>query len=253
VKDALGDVQSVVVLGGTSELALATVRALAARRLTTVVLAARNAEACEQAAGELRELGLQVRTTRFDGAATETHPGVLDECWALAGGDVDVVLLAFGVLGNQAEFDAEPAKAAAAASVNFTGAVSAGLEVANRLRQQGHGTLVVFSSVAGVRVRKANFVYGATKAGIDGFAQGLGDALHGSGVRVLVVRPGFVRTKMTDGLPDAPFATTATAVGADVAAAIRSGAAVVWSPRVLRFVFGGLKLAPRALWRRLPG
>jgi decaprenylphospho-beta-D-erythro-pentofuranosid-2-ulose 2-reductase len=253
VKDALGDVQTVVVLGGTSELALATVRALAARRLRTVVLAARSPEACGTARAELEALGLAVHTVAFDGAAVDTHETVLDECWAAAGGDVDVVLLAFGVLGSQAEFDADPAAAGAAATVNFTGAVTSGLGVASRLRAQGHGTLVVFSSVAGVRARKANFVYGATKAGVDAFAQGLGDSLHGSGARVLVVRPGFVRTKMTEGLPDAPFATTAEAVGADVAAGIRSGAAVVWSPAVLRYVFGTLRLAPRAVWRRLPG
>ena len=253
MKDALGDVQTVVVLGGTSELALATVEALAVRRLRTVVLAARHPEACKEAAAELERLDVTVHTVAFDGAAVDTHESVIDECWRLAGGDVDVVLLAFGVLGNQADYEADTEAAAAAATVNFTGALSSGLAAGNRLRAQGHGVLVVFSSVAGVRARKANFVYGATKAGIDAFAQGFGDALHGSGARVLVVRPGFVRTKMTAGLPDPPFATTASAVGADVANGIRRGAQVVWSPPLLRYVFGGLRFAPRAVWRRLPG
>jgi decaprenylphospho-beta-D-erythro-pentofuranosid-2-ulose 2-reductase len=253
VKDALGDVQTVVVLGGTSELALATVQALAVRRVRTVVLAARAPESCAAASADLERQGVQVRTVAFDGAAVDTHEAVLDECWRLAGGDVDVVLLAFGVLGSQADFDADPTKAAEAATVNFTGPVSVGLRVGNRLRAQGHGTLVVFSSVAGVRPRKANFVYGATKAGLDAFARGLGDALHGSGAQVMVVRPGFVRTKMTAGMPDAPFATTASAVGAEVAEGIRRGAAVVWSPPVLRYVFTGLRHVPRAVWRRLPG
>ena len=83
--------------------------------------------------------------------------------------------------------------------VNFTGAVSASLAVAAQLRRQGHGRLVVLSSVAGERVRKANFVYGSSKAGLDGFAQGLGDSLVGTGARVLVVRPGFVHSAMTAG------------------------------------------------------
>ena len=96
-----------------------------------------------------------------------------------------------------------------AAITNYVGSVSTGLLAAEQFRRQGHGLLVVLSSVAGERVRKANFVYGSTKAGLDGFAQGLGDALEGSGAKVMVVRPGFVTTKMTAGLPPAPLAATA--------------------------------------------
>ncbi len=129
--------------------------------------------------------------------------------------------------------------------------MSAGLAVADQLRAQGHGTLVVLSSVAGVRVRKDNFVYGSTKAGLDGFAQGLGDALQGSGARVMVVRPGFVTTKMTEGLAPAPFSTDADSVAADIVTGLRRGSHTVWSPPVLRAVFGALQLVPRPLWRRL--
>ena len=96
-------------------------------------------------------------------------------------GDLDVVVLAFGQLVEQAELDDDPARAAELVTVNYTGAVSVGLAVAAQFRRQGHGRLVVLSSVAGERVRKANFVYGSSKAGLDGFAQGLGDALAGSG------------------------------------------------------------------------
>ena len=106
------------------------------------------------------------------------------------------------MLGDQAALDDDPAAVAALAHVNFTGAVSAvrgGRRAASAA--QGHGRLVVLSSVAGERVRKANYVYGSTKAGLDGFAQGLGDALAGTGASVLVVRPGFVHSKMTAGLP----------------------------------------------------
>jgi decaprenylphospho-beta-D-erythro-pentofuranosid-2-ulose 2-reductase len=165
--------------------------------------------------------------------------------------DLDVVLLAFGVLGDQAEFDRDPGAAAAAATTNYVGAVSSGLAVAGHLRRQGHGTLVVFSSVAGERVRPENFVYGSTKAGLDAFAQGLGDSLVGTGASVLVVRPGFVRTTMTNHLDDGPMATTADAVAADVVAGLRSGAHTVWSPAKLRYVFTVLRHLPRPVWRRV--
>ena len=92
------------------------------------------------------------------------------------------------------------------------------------LRAQGHGRIVVLSSVAGVRVRRANFVYGASKAGLDAFAIGLGEALRGTGASVMVVRPGWVATKMTAGLTPGPLATTADAVAADVVAGMGRGA-----------------------------
>src|SRR5690606_26724945 len=146
----------------------------------------------------------------------------------------------------------DPAAAAAAAAATFTGHVSADLAVAARLREQGHGTLVVLSSVAGVRVRRANFVYGAAKAGLDGLAQGLGDALHGTGARVMVVRPGYVPTKMSAHVSAAPFPASAREVADAVAAGLRRGSETVWVPGVLRYVFAGMRVLPRAGWRRLP-
>ncbi len=99
------------------------------------------------------------------------------------------------------------------------------------MRAQGRGTIVVLSSVAAIRPRKANYVYGAAKAGLDAFARGLADALHGSGVRVILVRPGFVTGRMTAGMTPAPLATTPQAVGAAVAAALRRpGSRTVWVP-----------------------
>ncbi len=253
MRDATGDVQSILVLGGTSELALAVVRRLVAKRCRTVVLAGRHRDALDAAATELAEAGpdgLQVDVVDFDAAATDTHSEVIAATFA-AHPDLDVVLLAFGVLGDQTELDGDPAAAAEMAKVNFGGGVSSGLAVAEQLRAQGHGTLVIITSVAGERVRAENFVYGATKAGLDGFAQGLGDHLVGSGASVMVVRPGFVRTKMTAHLPDGPMPTTADAVADDVVAGLRRGAAVVWSPAKLRPVFGVLKLLPRPVWRKV--
>jgi decaprenylphospho-beta-D-erythro-pentofuranosid-2-ulose 2-reductase len=186
----------------------------------------------------------------FDAAAPETHDAVIGEVFDQHA-DIDVVLLAFGVLGDQAAFDQDPTSAADAATTNYVGAVSSGLAVAERLRRQGHGTLVVLSSVAGERVRADNFVYGSTKAGLDAFAQGLGDSLVGSGASVMVVRPGFVRTSMTEHMDDGPMATTAEAVATDIVAGLKRGAHTVWSPAKLRPVFTVLRHLPRPIWRKV--
>lgn len=249
MRDGTGGVQSVLVLGGASDIAVATVEQLVADRCRRVVLAGRPSAALDEAAARIRADGAEVDVVAFDAVEVESHEKVIGEVFAT--GDLDAVLLAFGVLGDQATFDDDHAAAVDAVTVNYTGAVSAGLAVADRLRRQGHGTLVVLSSVAGVRVRKDNFVYGSTKAGLDGFAQGLGDALRGSGARVMVVRPGFVATKMTEGMAPGPFATTADRVATDIVAGLRRGAHTVWSPAVLQALFGVLRLVPRPLWRRL--
>jgi decaprenylphospho-beta-D-erythro-pentofuranosid-2-ulose 2-reductase len=252
VKDALGAVQSVLVLGATSDLGQAITRALVRQRCRTVVLGARRPGALAPFVAELRALGATtVELVQFDADRPDDHAAVIGGAFDRHR-DLDVVVLAFGVLGDQAAFDADPMLAVAAARTNYVGAVSAALVVADRMRRQGHGTLVVLSSVAAERMRRANFVYGSTKAGLDGFAQGLGDALAGSGAHVLVVRPGFVPTRMTAGRPPAPLATTPEAVAAATVAGIAAGKDVVWVPPVLRYVFALFRHLPRRLWRKLP-
>ena len=247
MQDALGSPQSVLVLGGTSEIGLAVVRRLLRGRTHRVVLAVRDPEAAKQAADELHELGGQVEIVAFDARAYHDHRAVLDAVFDA--GDVDLVLLAFGVLGDQADFDTRPEHAVEAAEVNYVGAVSAGLVVADRFRRQGHGTLVVLSSVAGERARRANFVYGSTKAGLDAFAQGLGDSLVGTGARVMVVRPGFVHTRMTEGMEPQPLSTTPEVVAEQVVRGLERGSDTVWAPAALRWVFAALRHLPRPLWR----
>ncbi|GGU82869.1 short-chain dehydrogenase [Streptomyces albospinus] len=250
MKDAFGSPQSLLVLGGTSEIALATAARLAARRTRTVWLAGRPSPALEASAGRLRALGAQVRTVPFDALDTDRHEEVLGKVFAE--GDLDMVLLAFGVLGDQPRDEREPAGAVRVAATNYTGALSAALICGRALRRQGHGSLVVLSSVAGERARRSNFVYGSSKAGLDALAQGLGDSLHGTGVHVLVVRPGFVHTKMTAGLPAAPLATTPEAVAEAIEHGLRRRSEVVWVPGVLRCVMSVLRHVPRAVFRRLP-
>ena len=251
MKDALGSVQSALVLGGGSDIGRAIVQALVADRTRKAILAARDPGALGEVSGELRAAGAQVETVAFDAADTAGHPALIDSVFD-EHGDIDLVLVTFGVLGNQADLLEDPAAAADSVHVNFTGATAALLAVARRMRSQGHGTIVVLSSVAGERARRSNFVYGSAKAGLDAFAQGLADELAPAGIDVIVVRPGMVRTKMTEGMKPVPLTTTPEAVAEDVVAAIRRGGSrTVWSPPALRYVMTALRLLPRPVFRRL--
>ncbi|WP_254811861.1 decaprenylphospho-beta-D-erythro-pentofuranosid-2-ulose 2-reductase [Streptomyces cavourensis] len=250
MKDAFGAPQSLLVLGGTSEIALATARRLIALRARRVWLAGRPSPALDAAVVELRDRGADVRTVAFDALETDTHEEVLGKVFAE--GDIDVVLMAFGVTGDQARDEEEPTAAVRVAQTNYTGAVSAGLVCAGALQAQGHGSLVVLSSVAGERARRADFIYGSSKAGLDTFAQGLGDALQGTGVQVLVVRPGAVRTRAGAGRPEQPFATTPEAVAGAIVTGLRRRSETVWVPGSLRVVMSALRHVPRSVFRRLP-
>lgn len=253
MKDALGSVESVLVLGGGSEIALATVRALVARRARTVVLAVRRPESLRAPVEELRAGGARtVEAVSFDaGDDAEAHVRLVDDVFDRHG-DVDLVLVAAGVLGDPAVAERDAAAARAIVHTNFLGLVSAIVPCAERMRAQGHGTIAVLSTVAGERPRRSNFVYGSSKAGLDAFAQGLGDALAGTGVKVLVVRPGFVHTRMTTGLDPAPLATTPEKVAEATLDGLARGAHTVWAPPALRYVMSVLRHLPRPLFRRLP-
>lgn len=249
--DAHGRPQSVLVLGGTSEIGLATVRAFDRTALTRVVLAGRPSPELEAAASALRDEGVAgVTTASFDAADTASHESFV--AGAFGAGDLDVVLLVAGVLGDQSEFEADPALAVQAAQVNYVGAMSVALHVAQALAAQRHGVLVVLSSVAGERARRSNFVYGSTKAGLDAIGLGLVEVLRGSGARAMVVRPGFVRTRMTAHLPDAPLAVSADEVGAAVVDGLAKGRELVYAPALMRPVMSALRHIPRPLFRRLP-
>ena len=253
MNNAFGQPQNIVVLGGTSDIGLAIARELLSASTKHVVLACRNADAGETAATGVRQLAptANVDVVHFDGADSESH-GALIANLAAKYGDLDVVVLAFGQLGDNELVSGDPVAAAQLAQVNFAGAISASIATSQQLKQQGHGALVVLSSVAGERVRKGNLVYGATKAGLDGFTQALGDSLVGTGARVLIVRPGFVHSAMTTGMKAAPFATTPDKVAELTVKALRSGKRIVWTPGILRFVFMTLRHVPSPVWRRLP-
>jgi decaprenylphospho-beta-D-erythro-pentofuranosid-2-ulose 2-reductase len=250
LRDATGAVQSVLVLGGTSEIGVATAKRLARDRARTVVLAARDPSKAETAAGEISALGAEVELVAFDALDFASHAAFVADVFDRFG-DIDLVLVAWGVLGDQERLARDHDAAVEAVEVNYTGVVSVSIPLVERMRRQGHGTIVYLSSVAGERARASNFVYGSTKAGMDAFAQGLGDSLQDSGVKVMVVRPGFVKTKMTEGMDPAPLSTDADSVAESIAAGLRRDAHTVWSPGPLRFVMSALRHIPRPIFRRL--
>jgi decaprenylphospho-beta-D-erythro-pentofuranosid-2-ulose 2-reductase len=236
----------VLLIGGTSEIGLAVLAALAAPPQTDVILAGRDEATLAAAA---KTLPYRVRTVRYDGTEFADHQEFVDGLFAE--GPLDLVVAAAGILVSQRECERDVGRAAAMIGTNFTGHVTTLLAVAARMRDLGQGTIVVLSSVAAIRPRKANFVYGATKAGQDAFARGLADSLHGTGVRVVLVRPGFVTGRMTAGMPPAPLATTPAKVGVATAAALRGGKAAVWVPASLAGLSVALRLVPRPAWRRV--
>ncbi len=238
--------QNILVLGGRSDIAHAIVRELSSSALSKVMLAQRGggAASIEGLPGEVT-----VTAVGFDATDHAGHEQFIADVVA-EHGDLDVVIQAFGQLGGES-VNSDPAAAGQLADVNFSGAVSSGLAVANHLKAQGHGVLVVLSSVAGVRTRPSNFVYGATKAGQDAFATGLGHAVAGSGARVMAVRPGFVRSEMTEGLEEAPFACDPEDVAKAVAEGLKKKKSVVWAPGILRVVFTVLRILPGFAWRKL--
>ena len=248
--DAVGNPQSLLLLGGTSDIALAIAEKYLSARPLRVVLAARPSARRDQAAERLKAAGAEVASIDFDATDTDSHPAVLDK--AFADGDIDVTVVAFGLLGDAEQAWQDHRTAVQLATVNYTAAVSVGVPLADKLRKQGHGKVIALSSVAGERVRRSNFVYGSTKAGFDGFYLGLGEALRPHGVTVTVVRPGQVRTKMTEGMGKAPLEQTAEQVADIAVKAARAGKELVWAPGAFRFVMSVLRHVPRPIFRKLP-
>jgi decaprenylphospho-beta-D-erythro-pentofuranosid-2-ulose 2-reductase len=250
VINAVGTPQSLLLLGGTSDIALAIARRYATEHSLRVVLAARPGERRTAAAEELRNLACTVTEIDLEARNFGSHAATVEQ--AFAGGDIDVAVVAFGLLGDPERAWREPEVVLELAEVNYTAPVHLGVLVAAKMRVQGHGCIVALSSVAGERVRRSNFVYGSTKAGFDGFFLGLGEALRDHGVRVLVVRAGFVKSKMTRGLEAAPLAVTPERVAEAVVAAVRDKHELIWVPAPMRAVMSGLRHVPRPIFRRLP-
>jgi decaprenylphospho-beta-D-erythro-pentofuranosid-2-ulose 2-reductase len=242
----------VVVLGGTSEIAIAVVRALQERGPREVALVGRDRARLADAARQLEQAGCpRVVSIEADALDTARHGEVLERATSALGG-ADLVIVAVGVLGERGGLPEDIAGAVQVLEVNLVGAGSLLLHAARSLRAQGGGSILVLSSVAAERPRRSNAVYGASKAGLDALAQGVGDDLYDAGVRVCVVRPGFVTTRMTAGLRPAPLSTTPEAVARAAVRGLERGAHTVWVPPALRLVMGAVGLLPRPVFRRVP-
>jgi short-subunit dehydrogenase len=248
VKDT--DAGPVVIFGGRSEIGIELATRLAPGE--TVVLAARRADQLDEQVAAVQAAGAAaVHVREFDADDLESH-GPLVESIVAGYGPIGTAVLAFGILGDQARAEKDPAHAAAIVHTDFVAQVGLLTVLTAIMRAAGTGAIVVFSSVAGVRVRRANYVYGSAKAGLDGFCSGLADALHGSGVRLLVVRPGFVIGRMTRGMTPAPMSSMPRHVADATVTALARGRGTVWVPWRLRPFFLAMRLLPRFVWRRMP-
>ncbi|GGK37276.1 SDR family NAD(P)-dependent oxidoreductase [Nocardia camponoti] len=240
----------VLVLGGRSEIGLEIAVRLAPGR--SVILAARRSDDLAAETARVVAAGASaVHPVEFDADDIASHAPLFDKLVA-EHGPLATVVLAFGVLGDQERAEADPAHAVAVVNTDYVAQVSVLTTLANLMRAQGAGQLIVFSSIAGVRVRRANYVYGSAKAGLDGFASGLGDALHGTGVQLLLARPGFVIGRMTTGMTPAPLSSTPDQVADAVVKALGKGKARVWIPGPLRVLAAITRVVPQSIWRRMP-
>ncbi|WP_166904878.1 SDR family NAD(P)-dependent oxidoreductase [Mycobacterium sp. DL440] len=244
------DPRVVVIFGGRSEIGIEIAVRLAAGAV--VVLAARRAgELDEQVAAVLAAGAAEVHTSEFDADDVAAHTHVV-EAIETAHGPIDTAVLAFGVLGDQDRAEVDPAHAVVVVHTDYVAQVGLLTLLAQRMRAADRGRLVVFSSIAGARARRANYVYGSAKAGLDAFASGLADALHGTGVRLLIVRPGFVIGRMTAGMDPAPFSSTPAEVAEATAKALARGRSAAWVPWVIRPMIFVTRFVPRPIWRRMP-
>jgi short-subunit dehydrogenase len=216
------------------------------------VLAARKADQLAEQVNVLKAAGAEaVHTREFDADDLASH-GPLVASVVAQHGPIGTAVLAFGILGDQTRAETDAAHATAIVHTDYVAQVSLLTHLAAAMRTAGRGSLVVFSSIAGARVRRANYVYGSAKAGLDGFASGLADALHGTGVRVLIARPGFVIGRMTEGMTPAPLPSTPAQVAAATARALAKGRRTVWIPWALGPAAAVMRLLPQFVWRRMP-
>ncbi|WP_111511988.1 decaprenylphospho-beta-D-erythro-pentofuranosid-2-ulose 2-reductase [Mycobacterium kyogaense] len=252
VFDATGNPQAILLLGGTSEIGLAICARYLRNAKARVILACMPGDPLREAAeAQMRDAGASaVEVIDFDAIDTDSHPAVIEKAWA--SGDVDVAIVAFGLLGDAEELWQNQRKAVQIADINYTAAVSVGVLVGDKMRAQGSGQIIAMSSAAGERVRRSNFVYGSTKAGLDGFYLGLGEALREYGVRVLVIRPGQVRTRMSAHVKEAPLTVDKEYVAELAVTASAKGKDLVWAPGAFRYVMMVLRHIPRPIFRKLP-
>ncbi len=239
---------TLLILGASSDMAQALARNYAARGWV-IWLAGRHPTALEEIAEDLRLRNrTDVQVFALDAEDLASHDAFMDGLPRLP----DVVACYIGVLGDQVEACRSADARHRLYTTNFTGPANLLSLLANGMEARGRGTLIGVSSVAGERGRKSNYHYGAAKAGFTAFLSGLRNRLHPAGVHVMTVKPGFVATRMTQGM-DLPGPLTATA--AKTAKAIARGHArrrnVVYVLWIWRYVMAIIKAIPEPLFKRL--
>ncbi len=270
MKNSLGQPQSVLVLGGSSDIAKATVKRLIAQRCRRVLLAGRRQDELDSAANEILSSIVptlnasspapeisgsltnsipEVFTGYFDAFDRKNHHNMIEECFSKLG-QIDLVVIAFGLLGDENLDD--PSSVLNVIDTNYSGVVSCLLQVAHQLKTQGGGEIVVLSSVAGVRVRESNLVYGSSKAAIDSFCQGFAEKIEGDGIRLHIVRPGFIHTKMTRAMKPSPLSRQPEDVANAIVQTLGTDKVIIWVPPAIRLVFMILQALPRSIFRKLP-
>ena len=233
MNDSANRPQTALLVGRTSDIAVAILEQLTTLRV--VVLAARDLERASLAAEKLKSTnaGLSVTSVHFEALDVATHAQLIQDAVRQVG-DIDVVMVACGALGSP-DAGTGPLEhhhqAMEVTHATYVAPLSIMHAAAQRLHERGHGSLIVISSAATLRPRRTNPVYGTAKAGIDAFTLALADRLSVSGVHVMLVRPGFVRTSMTEGLTAPLMSATPQRVAADVGVRIRRKRPIVWSPR----------------------
>lgn len=252
MNNVFGQPQSVVVLGGSSDIARAITKRLCAARAHTVVLAGRSQELLDAAATEAHEYGAtKTDTVLFDAEDLSNAQRTVAESFDKVGDAVDLVIIAVGLRGDQGAYENDAALSARMAMVNCAWPVAALAEVRRRLVAQGSGRILIMSSMAALRVRRSDYLYDGAKAGLDRLCQGLAASLEGTGVTLQILRPGYVRSKMTAGTKERPFTTGVNEVAECVMKGLASGELVIWSPPVMRFLAMALRLIPASLWHKV--
>jgi short-subunit dehydrogenase len=225
---------------------------LMAERGDALCLLGRDAGELEAAARDLLARGARgpVSTARLDLAESAGFAAALDAAdRALAA--FDTLVVTAGDFAPQESLERDPARLERLLDVNFTATAVLCQQAAERLAGRGGGTVCAFSSVAGDRARRSNYLYGASKAGLSAVLEGLHLEYADRGVRVICVRPGFIRTAMTAGLPVPPFAGEPDAVARVVLRAVDRGTPVVYAPPIWRFIMLVIRMLPRAVMRRV--
>lgn len=240
----------ILVLGATSAIAQAVCRLLAARG-ASLYLVGRSAERLEAVAKDLATRGAaRVERDVVDLDDMAAHAALVARADAALGG-LDAALLAHGVLGEQVALQRDAAASRALMVTNLVGPVSLLTELANLFEPRRAGTLVVLSSVAGDRGRQSNYVYGASKAGLSAFLQGLRNRLARTGVTVLTVKPGMVDTPMTAGMKKGPLFSTPERVARDIVRAADRRKDVLYTPWYWAWVMRVIRAIPERMFKRM--